>query len=308
MERINFEFGEVQAFLAVAEKLNFKAAADSVFVSQPALSRRINKLEAAVGTRLFERTTRRVSLTEAGQKFLKHAEAAMEALQLGTVGAAQSAARQSVHVTVGCVPSVAHHLLRRVLKSFAEEHPETQVLVLDESAPDVLAKVVSGVADFGLDFLGTQEPDIEFDAVCIERYVLAVRHGHPLARRDSVAWEELANEKWISVAKTSGNRILIDQGIGRLKKRPMAFYEATHVAGVLGMVEAGLGVAAVPGLSLSEGAHPDLVGVPLVEPAILRTLGLITKKGKRLAPPAEALYELLKRSIATRVGTADRMA
>ena len=204
MAWINFGLAEVQAFLAVAEKLNFKAAADSVFVSQPALSRRIEKLEAAVGARLFERTTRRVSVTAAGAQFLTHARAAVEALERGTLDAAGSAARQSAQVTVACIPSVAHHLLPRVLKSFAGEHPETKVLVLDETALEVLAEVVSGAADFGLDFLGTQEPDIEFEAVGVERYVLAVRRGHPLARRESVRWEEVADENWISMAKTTG--------------------------------------------------------------------------------------------------------
>jgi DNA-binding transcriptional LysR family regulator len=297
MARINFQLGEVQAFIAVAETLNFKAAADALFLSQPALSRRIDKLEQTLNVRLLERTTRRVALTDAGRHFLDHAKSAVEELEMAALGLWQQAAQRNALITVACVPSVANHLLPGVLVAFAKEFPQTRIKVIDEGAREVLACVVAGAADFGLDFIGTQEPDIDFKAIYKEHYLLAMRKGHAYAKKAAIAWSDLAEEKLISVAASSGNRILLDHALARIEKRPSVFYEANHIAGALGMVEAGLGVAAVPSLALSKNAHPGIVGVALVKPTVARTLGLISRKGRQLHPGAAALYEMLKKSL-----------
>ena len=293
MERISFGLAEIQGFVAVAEKLNFKAAADALFVSQPALSRRIDKLEGQLGARLFERTTRHVALTEAGARFLEHARAALEELHFGIHGVSESRIRRSSLVTVACVPSVAVNLLPRALEQFSRAYPDTRIRLIDEGAQEVLASVISGVADFGINFIGAQEAEIEFRAIQSEEYRLAVAANHPLAGQESVNWEELADERFIAVAKSSGNRVLMDNALGSLARRPVVFHEASHVAGALGLVAAGLGVAAIPGLALPSTAHPDVHSLRLDKPTISRTLGLIAKKGVRLQTAAKALYEQL---------------
>ncbi len=303
MERIYFELAEIQGFVAVAEKLNFKAAADSVFISQPALSRRIDKLETLVGARLLERTTRHVALTEAGARFLEHARAALEELHLGMLGVSESTIRRRSVITIACVPSVAVSLLPEALKQFSDTHPDTRIRLIDEGAQEVLAAVLSGAADFGINFIGTQEPEIEFRAIYSEEYRLAVREDHPLAQAESASWESIADERLISVAKSSGNRTLMDNALGKLERRPVVFHEASHVAGALGLVEAGLGVAAIPGLALPAGRLPGVRSIRLRNPTVSRTLGLISKKGLRLQPAARALYEQLLR--ASNVGTPD---
>ncbi|HNC52025.1 MAG TPA: LysR family transcriptional regulator [Accumulibacter sp.] len=101
--RINIEIGELQAF-AVAEKSSFKAAAEAMFLSQPALSRRIEKLENGLQTRLLERSTRRVSLTDAGRQFLKHAEAIVEQREYVLHGMAESTLQRKEHVTSPACP------------------------------------------------------------------------------------------------------------------------------------------------------------------------------------------------------------
>lgn len=297
MKRINFDIAELQAFVAVADRLSFKAAADSLFISQPALSRRIEKLEQALGNRLLERTTRRIALTDLGTQFLSHARAALEELQGAIDNIHAQAAQRAASITVACVPSVANNLLPAVLAAYAADHPATRIKIIDESANDVLTAVVSGVADFGLNFIGTQHPEIDFRAVYKERYVLAVREGHPLAKKASVSWGELMEEKLISVSQSSGNRLLIEHALADVAKRPSVHYEANHVAGALGMVAAGLGVAAVPGLALPSLNQPGIVGIPLIRPAVTRTLGLISRKGTALGSAAQILYDRVAREI-----------
>lgn len=298
MKRINLTLDEVQAFVAVAHAGSFKGAADALFLSQPALSRRVDKLEQALDVRLLERTTRRVALTPEGREFLGHAERGLEALRSGVDEVEREVARRAASLTVACIPTVASALLPRAFARLAADHPEIRLRMLDEGAAEVLRAVQSGEAELGLSFTGASHPEIDFQPLLTEDYMLALRADHPLARRASLSWRDLLAEPMVAVAGDSGNRVLIDQALSRLKQRPQVQFEANHVAGALGLVEAGLGVAVVPRLALSMGAGAALVGVPLKQPRIERTLGLITRQGRRLGGPAQALVQALRSELA----------
>jgi DNA-binding transcriptional LysR family regulator len=155
----------------------------------------------------------------------------------------------------------------------------------------VLDAVARGEADFGLNFIGSQEPEIDFQPLLEERFVAACRRDHPLAKQRRVTWPELAAYDYIAVAKTSGNRLLLDQALAGVAGVPQALYETQHVTTMLGLVEAGLGVAAVPALAMPGKDHPLLVSVPLEEPVVTRHVGLIRRTGRSLSPAAQQLYD-----------------
>lgn len=295
MKNNNLQVDEIQALVAVVETGSFRAAAEALFISPPALSRRIERLEATLGARLLERTTRRVTLTAVGRQFLEPAQQALESLAAAVQNVNDTTALRRGMVTVASVPSAAQHLLPAALVEFARHHPEVRVKVVDEGAQEVLAQVVGGQADFGLNFMGAQEPGLDFTALYRETYLLAMRPDHPLARRKSIAWGELRQEKLISVSRTSGNRLLIDNALSGLSQRPVAFHEVSHVATLIHLVHAGLGVGAVPSLSLRAPEPLGVVGVPLVKPTIGRVLGLINRRDQALSPAAAALHAILRR-------------
>jgi DNA-binding transcriptional LysR family regulator len=292
--RINYDILDLQAFVAVADRASFRQAAGDLFLSQSALSRRIDKLEESLGVKLFERTTRRVQLTNVGETFLVNVRTALDGLEDAVLGIADLAAHRTGTVTCACVPSAVWHFLSEVLKRFSERYPRIRVRVHDESAQDVLNLVLGGEADFGINFAGAENPEIEFEPIYVESYVLAMRHDHPLAQRKVLNWKETVEERYISVAKSSGNRSVIDAALAGIEKHPLIFCEVNHVSGVLALVEAGLGVAAVPALSVLPGRPDGIVGVPLANPEIKRTLGLITKREHSMAPAARTLFEMLK--------------
>ena len=115
MKRINFDLQQLQAFIAVAERGSFRSAADHIHLSPPALSRRIEKLESIIGTRLFNRTTREVELTSLGRVFLERARSAVDDLESAMLGISDIAATRSGRVTVACVPSAALYFLPQFL-------------------------------------------------------------------------------------------------------------------------------------------------------------------------------------------------
>ena len=96
--------------------------------------------------------------------------------------------------------------------------------------------------------------------------------------------------------KNNGNRLVLDLALANLPARPHATYEVSRISTISGLVEAGLGVAAVPRLQMPESGHPTLACVPLVAPTVMRTLGLIHKRGHPLSPPAKQFYDLIAQS------------
>jgi DNA-binding transcriptional LysR family regulator len=290
---MNFSLSDLEAFVAVADLANFRRAAEAVHLSQPALSRRIAKLESALGVRLFERTTRAVSLTGVGREFAHKSRALLADLEQALLGTQEIAATRGGEVTVACVPSAAYYYLPGFIRRYRERFPRIRVRVIDEAANAVLAAVVRGEADFGVDFVGAQEPELDFTPILEEPFVAACRRDHPLAKKRSVTWAELGQYEFMTVSRASGNRLLMDHALARAADAPRWSCETRHVATLLGLVEAGLGVAAVPRLALPSGKHPVLAQVPLVAPRITRTLGLIKRRSRALSPAAEELYRML---------------
>jgi len=290
---MNFSLSDLRAFVAVAELSSFRAAATELHLSQPALSRRIEKLEDALGVRLFDRTTRSVEMTAVGREFSRKARELLNGLEESLLGIRDVATRVTGEVTVACVPSAVRYFLPAVLRKYHETWPRIVVRLIDEGANEVLNLIVRNEADFGLNYIGTQEPDVEFEPVLKEPFVVACPPDHPLARKRKVTWAELGQYDYMTVGKASGNRMLLDLALTDVPDRPQWYCEVRHVSTLVSLVEAGLGVAAVPRLAMPPGKHPTLTSVPLVEPTVSRTVGLIRRRGRSLSPAAQQLYDML---------------
>jgi DNA-binding transcriptional LysR family regulator len=289
---MNIELGDLRAFVAVAERGTFHAAAVELHLSQPALSRRIAKLEGALGVSLVARTTHSVALTSVGRDFLRKARAVLDGLDQSLLGIAELAQKMRGEVTIACVPSAVRYFLPQVLLAYHASYPGILLRVVDEGADTALDSVVRGEADFGINYVGAQEPELDFTPILKEPFVLACRNDHPLASHKKVTWAALEDYDYLTVAKASGNRFLLDLALADAPRRPRAFCEVRHVMSVVGLVEAGLGIAAVPQLAMPPGPHPVLASVKLVEPVVTRTLGLVRRRSQALSPAAQQLYDM----------------
>ena len=291
---MNVEMGDLRALVAVAELGSFSAAAKELHLSQPALSRRISKLEASLGVRLLERTTRRVELTAMGRDFSRKARQVVNTFEESLLGISEGAGKIRGEVTVACVPTAVNHCLLQVLKEYHRLYPRILVRILDEGAGDVLSTVVRNEADFGINYIGAQEANVEFIPIFKERFLAICGRDHALASRESVTWAELAKHDYIAVTKASGNRLLLDLALANEPNLPEPFCEARHVSTVVEMVVAGLGVAVVPQLAVPANVtQPALRAVPLTGPTVSRTLGLLRHRGRVLSPAAERLYQMI---------------
>lgn len=295
--RINFDFGDLEAFLAVLETGAFGQAADRLSLSQSALSRRLQKLETALGQTLFERTTRSIKPTLAAREFrdraaamLNEAEEAMTAL---SDAGDRFAYQRNQIITVAAVPTATRSLLPGAIARFRATGFKGRVRIDDLSANAVLDAVASGAADFGVNFIGVQEPGLDFRALMDDPFVLALPADDPLAARDAVRWADIDQAQFIAVWKGSGNRMLIDAALARARIPLGWAYEARHLSTALGLVEAGLGMTALPASAMPAHDLPGVAVRPLIQPEVTRAIGLVRRVGARLGDPAEALYGTL---------------
>ena len=293
MARINFDLQQLQAFIAVADKRSFRAAAEHIHLSAPALGRRVGRLEEILGARLFTRSTRDVRLTKVGDAFLERARAALDDLESAVLGIHEISARHAGRVSIACVPSAATTFMPRAIKSFCEKMPRVRIRVIDEGMADVAAAVVTGEADFAFGFAGTTDAPLAFEPLWRDPYVLALRRDDPLARRRVVKIADASSHPWVSVAHTSRNRQVLDEYFAARDRPPQPWLEVAHVTTLLAMVEAGLGVGMVPSLAAPLN-HPNIVTVKLADIQATRQVGLLTLEGRRLTPVAQRFYELLR--------------
>jgi len=286
------DIDDLVAFRALADVGSFSGAAEQIHISQPALSRRIDKLERSIETQLVVRTTRRVTLTATGRDFRRHVERILSDLDTTILGVKGSDSSHRGEVIVGCVPSAVNYFASGVIKEFHHKFPNVKVKLIDSSANDILLDVARGNADFGINFVGSQDKDVEFTELVEESFVAACRRDHPIAAKGTVRWSELADYDYIAADKGSGNRLIIDQALASQKIKPRSIFETQHGTTMIGLVEAGLGIAVVPSMAMPKSDHPILCSVQLIEPQIRRVVGLIRRRGRQLDPLAQSLAEL----------------
>lgn len=287
------ELQGIQAFVKIAEIGCFTKASQFLHISQPALTRRIKKLEDSLGAMLFERSTRSIKLTSVGREFLPKARDLIDFYESSILSIKEMATHQTGVITLSCLPTAAFYFLPSVIRDYNNHYPNIRIRILEHSASDCLEAVLNGDADFGINMINITHPNIDFTPLVNEPFVLACRRDHELAQKALVMWKDLANFKLIGVRRSSGNRSLIDQALAGINWKPNWFYEVRHLSTSLGMVEAGLGVAVVPSLAMPTDEHHVLVGRPLIEPVIRRTLGLVQRRETPLSPAAEKFRERL---------------
>ncbi len=290
---VNFDLNDIYAFRALMEYGSFRLAAESICLSQSALSRRIEKLETALGARLFDRTTRRVALTLYGQSFAERSEQLLANVEAVLADIQQASQERTGLVTVATVPSGAYYFMPDIIRQFQARYPRVRIKLIDSSVGNVIDAVSSGQADFGICFGRNLPPNIEFVPLVEDVYVAACRRDHPLAKKTQLTWQDYFQQDYISLDKVSGNRTLLDQALGHITPERPSICETRHVTTVLGMVEAGIGIAAVPAMSMPAAGHSVLVPLRLVDPVVTRSVGLIRRSGRIQSYVAAELEKLI---------------
>lgn len=289
------ENAELEAFVATAELLSFQRAAEKLHLTQPGLSRRIQKLEQTMGVELFHRTTRSVSLTGVGRHFLPMARQQIANMSEMLDSIKEVADKRFGKIRVASIPTVVHQIFPSLLREYSESHPNIGVQIFDGNHDFVARQVQTGVAEFGIGMDPGTDGELSFEPLVTDRYVLAVPVLHPLASRSEVSLPELRSTRLIIGGRDSGNRLLLEVFLGRLAISLRWFYEVEHVSCVMALVEAGVGCAIVPALSLVPRHGANIRAVPIAGGEIMRTVGVMRHRSLTLSPLAGEFLDLLTR-------------
>lgn len=241
---------QLRYFLAVVETGNFSRAADQVSVTQPTLSVAIAKLERTIGTKLFQRNSRRVNLTEAGVRFLAHARAIEHEFNLAESPPDKS--RRTTPFRLGALATIPGRLLGRTV-TLNSGAPDSLPLELVEGVErDLLSRLQRRRIDAALTLIRPGESRFPVEPLFSEGYSLAVANSHPLAQQSIISAELLANDPMIvrrhCEALSEVSRHFTSRGV-----RPRFSYRSTNDERALELVRAGLGITVMPDSYEAEG-------------------------------------------------------
>ncbi|MFN4008569.1 MAG: LysR family transcriptional regulator [Pannonibacter sp.] len=288
---------QIQGFLAVAEAGSFSMAAKRLNTAQPALSQAIKDLEAELGVRLFDRTTRRVELTDAGREFHIASAKIIDDLEHAVEGVHMLAERRRGKLRVAAPPLLASYVLPKVIAEFQAAYPGIVVQLSDVGTEQILDAIRTAKADCGIGTFPPADDDIERQPLIRDSLMLFCPAQSLIAGRDRVAWRELADLPLITLTRESGIRLLVEVGFEAAQTPPRIAFEVTQVTTALALVEAGLGVAVLPTYARAAIRHESLRAVPLDEPVIAREVMLLRSRDRPPGPAANAFIEHLSRAL-----------
>jgi DNA-binding transcriptional LysR family regulator len=254
----------------------------------------VSSLEAELAVRLFERTTRRVVLTEEGQTLLPSVQMVFKDLDQAFDGLRQLSARRRGRFAVATSPLLAATLLPQLLASFRLRFPGIEVALLDLPVDGIAQAVREGRADFGVCTADQEVVGLLATTLYQDRLMLACLADHPLAGRKEVRWNELVGEQLALLRPGSGLRSLADRGFAEIGEPVVPAFEVAHVSTAVGLVEAGLAVAILPSYALSRTRSPSVVAVPLTAPVMQRDIVALTDSQRELTGPCEAFLAHFK--------------
>lgn len=293
---------QLRAVVALARYRSFGEAAAFLGVSQPGLSRTLQRLERTLGTMLFKRTTRVLALTAAGREFLPTAERLLGDLDRHLGHMRDLADQRRGYVVVASLMSLAYHVLPAATATYRRRFPGIDLYLREGVQDAIVADVRRSVADLGIGNATDVTDPVVAEPLGEERCVVVLPRRHALARRRALSIVDLRGEPLISMPPESGLRRLVD---GAALSAGVHLHHAItlHQFGTLfSFVRSGLGMAVVPLSALPPRRDRALVVRPLVDDAVTRRLGILTLADRALSPAAASFREVFKARYAATVG------
>jgi LysR family transcriptional regulator, carnitine catabolism transcriptional activator len=291
--RMNLTLHQLEVFLRVAELRSFTEAGRVLNVSQPALSRTIRQIEEVVGGRLFDRDTRNVELTPAGRELMPVAKRIIGEFEGAFGELAQFVEGRSGQVTVAALPSIAAAILPATIARFRRAHPNVEFTIRDVLSEVIIAAVDEGAADLGVTVRPPVSKRLGYRPLLSDDFVLVCRADDALAGEGAVPWAAFEGRPFVAMAGSSSVRAMTDAAFLQAGLAIKPLYECEHIATAGSLIAAGLGITALPRLTLPLIGFARTSIRPLEEPSLSRSIGIVTRIGRSLSPAARGFLAAL---------------
>lgn len=289
------EIRQVQYFLSIVETGSFSAAADEHFISQSSLSKKIIALEEELGTLLFDRSKRKVFLTEAGEVFLEHAQKMNQAYKAMIVDI-NGYKSDTDSFSIAAIPVIAQYGITTYMAQFTEVHPSLHFTLEEIDGLNIL----SALEERRFDLAFTRHNFVDHEKftsleICKDRLVVVVARTNRYAARSRLSIKELSGDNFIVFDKVTDLHRLIIEVCKKAGFEPTIFYSSHRKVSVFGLVGANIGLALIPSMIFEYHKTPDVVAISLHE-HIECNLVLVHLRSRNLPKSAKVFIDFIKKA------------
>jgi DNA-binding transcriptional LysR family regulator len=287
------EIKQVTYFLAIVESGSFSTAAEDLFISQSALSKQIIALEKELACLLFNRSKRKIALTDAGQVFYQHAVQINEVYRKLMSDLAEFTPTTALRIA--SIPVIAQYGVSDYIAQFRTAYPTVNLVLEEREASAILPALKEEQYDLAFardNYLDSDQ--YGFVKLCEDQFDVLVSREHAFARRSSLSLKELANENFILFDKGT---IVYELSVEACRKAgydPRVYYASFRVESILSLVASNLGITLMMKRVGDYHHHPDVVSIPLEE-KITSNLGIVYLKSKKLSRSAKIFIDLIQK-------------
>ncbi len=287
---------QLRAFVLVAEQNSFTKAAEILCLTQSALSGLIKELEQNLEVKLFDRTTRKLHLSDAGLRLLPQARRVLNEMSVLNEKVSSLKSLHQGHVRLAVSQQLSASSMPKLIAKFSELHPNIQVTLTDCSVDEVVEHIENLEADLGIAPERVFSSDLDAKVLFSSPFYLVLPATHPFAKKDVVRWQDLLNERLITLNGPfiqSLQNELPAQISGRIFNPD---FEVNFLSTALGMTRMGLGVTLCLLYAAEWVEQNGLVMRPIADPVVERKFLLYMHKNRSLSPAALAFYDFMDKN------------
>jgi DNA-binding transcriptional LysR family regulator len=300
---VTADLRQLRYFVAVAEELNYTRAAERLHLAPQAVSATVQQLEAGLGLKLFERTTRKVELTDAGAVLLREARRTLRQADHAVSAARRAAAGETGRLTIGFLSSTTNYVMPPVVRAFGDRYPDGELHTEDLAIAALVAGVREGRLDGGVTRPPLVDDDLVTETIFTEPVAAVVPADHPLAARASLRLGDLAGERWVLTERAAWPpwHDKYDADFRAAGFEADVVQRGTNIQNLLALVAAGVGVTRLP-MTARTLRDRGVSFVPLVDETA--EVVLLTRRTRRpaLARFAEVLHQVATTTDLTAAG------
>jgi len=283
------EIHQLRYFIAVAEEGSFSRAAAREHVAQPSLSQQIQKLEADLDERLFDRLPRAIIATEAGRCLLPRARQIL--LEIADARRCVDDLKEGVagSLAVGALPTIAPYILPKLIGKFQDRYPNVTMEIFEDTTENLALRLEDGALDLALASTCDDTSTLEQHSLGEESLLLLVAAEHRLANKKTIKWSDLKSEKFLLLHEMHCLSVQVRKLLIAHKLQPETAVRGAQLATISRMVASGLGVTLVPQMMISVVTPKGCAALPFAPPVPTRELNLL-RNPHRLESKAAAAF------------------
>ena len=285
------EVHQLRYFVAVADEGSFSRAAAREHVAQPSLSQQIQKLEAEMDQRLFDRLPRSVVVTEAGKCLLEYARKILA--EIADARRCVDELKREVvgRLAVGAIPTIAPYVLPALIEKFQRRYPKVTLEIFEDTTERLVRRMEDGEVDVALVSTCDESPALERHSLGKEALLALVPRGHQLAKKKMIKWSDLKSQKFLLLHEMHCLSAQVYQFLAAHHLRPELTVRGAQLGTIARMVAAGMGVTLVPQMMIEAEPVTGCVALPFAPPVPVRELNVVRNPLRSQSKAAAAFQQ-----------------